>query len=212
MNSGNRGNEIHQTVLDSVKWKEIIQTLSKGGQYCLTAPLCRMRCHWLASLRNLLLWFILSLWVLKYHWMTSDFSVSPELVCSKPWAPGGVNTSDCCPALLTAVLCKATSTHARGVAYSLGKAGRGILCRRERHFSTWDCPREKSFSPLIPAPVPDHSHARKLWPFGFWERLPPCGLFFGSPLGFLHPTLVLKEQGHCSKFYDYTCSHFLQIL
>lgn len=23
-----------------------------------------------------------------------------------------------------------------GVAYSLGKAGRGILCRRERHFST----------------------------------------------------------------------------
>lgn len=94
-----------------------------------------MTCHWRASVRN---FFSGLFWVYEpwSNWMTNNFSVSPELVCSNPWAPGGINSSDSCPPLPTAVLCKAALLMLMGVAHSLGKAGRRILCGRERDFST----------------------------------------------------------------------------
>lgn len=163
-----------------------------------------MRCYWPTSLRNLLLWFILNLRVLKHHWVTSDFVVSPELVCSNPWAPGGVNPSDSCPALPTAVLCKAASSHALGVTHSLGKVGRGISCLEVKALFHWDCSREKNISLLSPALVPYHSHARKLWPFRFWEKLFPCGPF-------LVPLLVSYILHWCSKNRD-TVQNFMTTL
>lgn len=87
-----------------------------------------MGCHWLDGLRSHLLRFILNLQVPKCHWMASDLSVTPELVCSNRWAPEELNVSGSCPALPTAVLlgvasptCQWWFTHSRGAA---GMGGR----------------------------------------------------------------------------------------
>lgn len=170
-----------------------------------------MWCYWLTSLRNLLLWFILNLQVLKHHWVTSDFSVSPELVCSNPWAPGGANPNDSCPALPTAVLCKAASSHACGSHIPWGRWEGGYrvgvkatfplrLSKGKEHQPAESCPGAWPFPCKEAMALQILGKTSSLWPF------------FGSPLDFLYPTLVLKEQGHGVKLYDYTCSHFLQIL
>lgn len=171
-----------------------------------------MMCHWFASLRNFFLCFILHLWVLKHHWMTSDFSVSPELVCSNPWAPGGVNASWLLPnSAHSRVLCKAASTHAHGGCTFHGKGRKGdIVCEGKALFH-WGCPREKSISLLIPAPVLDRSHARKLWPFRFWEKLPSCGPFLVPLLISYILCWCSKNRTLCKTLWLH-CIHFLQIL
>lgn len=136
--------------------------------------------------------------------MTSDFNVSPELVCSNSWAPGGVNTSDSCPTLPTAVLCKVLLLHARGGPTFPGEGKKGDTVWEGKVLFCWDCRREKTISLVIPAPVLDHPHPRKPWPFRFWEKLPPCGPF-------LVPLLVSYILSWCSKNRD-TMQNFMTTL
>lgn len=137
-----------------------------------------MGCHWLAGLRNQLLWFILNLQVLKCHWMTSDLSAIPELVCSNPWAPGGVNARDSCPILPTAVLHRVASpTHQRWSDIPWGGQAGGVLHGGWEDTFTFRLSKGKEHQPSDSCPsCLTLSHPRKLWPFRFWESLPPQGL------------------------------------
>lgn len=74
------------------------------------------------------------------------------------------------------------------------------LFKGKEHQPAESCPGALPFSCKETVALQILGKAFPLWPF------------FGSPLSFLHPTLMLKEQGHCAELYDYTCSHFLQIL
>lgn len=110
--------------------------------------------------------------------MTSDLSATPELVCSNPWAPGGVNARDSWPTLPTAVLHRVASpTHHWWSHIPWGGQAGGALRGRWEDFFTFRLFKGKEHHPSDSCPgcltLP---RPRKLWAFRFWESLPPQDL------------------------------------
>lgn len=191
VNPGSRENKIHRA----------LSTLTSGNRrtgHCLAHSLCRMGCHWLAGLRNQ---FCFGLVWMHKSWsatecMTGVLSLTPEQVCSNPWAPGAVKTHGSCPTLPTAaVRCGFSPTPAADTQF-LGRAGWRITARRVgRQPSHLRGPREKTISPLIPAllawPFLRHSDFGKSFPSWFPADCPkaPCAQIPGTPCKTSRPHL-----------------------